>query len=158
MKDGSVQTHLSLEVVIIFGRISFLDSSFEGFSSGIVLQVLGNLGSVVLGEVNPSVSVGELHLNGVGDSRFARSNVLDIGGHVLGANDLNVVTRLLLNDLVFKVIDGGGGQDTSLEAFVQEQVDLEVNISGRLDITDVRGNLHGERTNGIIVQFVDLDH
>jgi hypothetical protein len=120
VSDSSEYTHGSLEVVNVFGFNSVLDSGSELCLIRIPLQVLSNLGSIALGEVNPTVSVGELHLNKVQDRRFARSNVLDLSGHGLRANLKARVAGLLLKDFVSIVSEDAGGDDTSHQAAVDE--------------------------------------
>lgn len=74
--------------------------------------------------------------------RLASREVIELARHSLGSNWLRFVAGLLLQDIVGIVSNHGGTLDSSLEAVIEEGIDLEVNGSSSLDSTGRRVDLH----------------
>jgi hypothetical protein len=97
-----------------------------------------------------------LNLSNRHDLRLASSESLKLGRHNLGSNVLLIVGRLFLQDLVFEVGHLGGGFNTSLEAVVEEGVELEVNGSGGFDSTGLRVDLNVEGSE-VSLSLINLE-
>lgn len=95
-------------------------------------------------------------MSNANDLRLAGREVIKLGRHSLGSNWLRFVAVLLLQDIIGVVSNHGGTLDSSLEAVIEEGIDLEVNSSSSLDSTSRRVDLHVELSD-VTLYLIKLD-